>query len=191
MNNRIKQSIEVLLLIIMLAGFIYIGGKEYKKDASLTDAEKFSTEYPDIPKDNIFNYLDNSELESFLNNGTGILFLASPTSAYSQAYAKYLNEAANLSNIETINYYNIKRAKEAKNRYYQALTTKLTDELICTDISCDNLFTPMTIFLKEGKILAIDNTTAIISSKYTPENYWTSENISSFEVTIMNNYRLL
>ncbi len=191
MSYRVKQSIGGILLIIMLAGFIYIGGKEYKHDAELTDAEKFSQEYPDIPSDNKFTYLSNNGLMDFLSNGTGILFLANPSSPYSEPYAKILNATVSESPISEIYYYNISRAKESNNKYYKALTAKVKDELVTTDTSTENLFTPMVVFIKDGQVLASDNTSAVVANKLTPEEFWTSERQEEFVNLIKTNIALL
>lgn len=180
MNDKVKKYISISLLIIMVFGFIFIGTRNYDKEKVLSDNEKMAEDYKGLGEDNIFDILNNSEMEEFKDNGTGILYLANPDSKWGQKYTLLLNDIVKKSNIKEIKYYNIKHAKETLNRHYANLVEKLEGNLFSTDESDNNLFTPMAIFLKNGKVIGVNNKTAIMSNNVKVDDYWTPYNINIF-----------
>lgn len=190
MKETLRKVSSAILLLVMIVCFILIGTREYKSEQSLSSQDKITQEYPNLTLTDKFNYLNNKELEEFLANGSGILFLANPDSIWSESYAIYLSEFAQENNV-TINYFNIAHAKETSSRIYLNLVEKLKNQLITTDMSSDNLFTPMTIYINNGEAEVLDNTTAIMPNQENPKDYWTNEKIAEFKQNFMTTYKLM
>ena len=97
------------------------------------------------------------------------------------------NTIAKENNIKEIYYYNIKEIRNNNTEKYKEMVKLLGDYLSYDDSSNKRIFVPNVVFVKNGKILANDNETALINDGSSPEGYWTEEAIETFR-TKMNQY---
>ena len=56
MNKKVKLILQGLLFILIIAGFIYIGTKDFGTE-EVVDNERFDQEYANVSKDNVFKYV--------------------------------------------------------------------------------------------------------------------------------------
>ena len=184
-KKNIIILVSCLLLILVLVGAFFL----FKKSKPVTDSMKFSEEYNEVAKDNVFVYSNIDEIVNLLENGTGIVFLAFPECPWCQNYAKYLNEVAKENNIKKIYYLNIKYDRQINSSKYTKLVKLLGDYLYADDSGIAKVYAPDLTFVKNGKIIAHDNETSITTSSMKIEDYWTEENILEFKNKISNYIR--
>ena len=83
--------------------------------------EKFSAEYHEVAKNNVFVYRNIDEIINILEKGTGIVYLGFPECKWCQRYTKYLNEVAMDMGISKIYYYNIREDRKLNTENYQKI----------------------------------------------------------------------
>lgn len=173
MKPNIKKGLYILAFALMLVCFIYLGAKDYSKDAGKTDGSLFAADYQDVPNSNNFIYASATKLQDTLKKGTGLIFIGTSDSKWSQAYAKYLYEASLEYDIDEILYYDIEKDKFQRNTNYQSLLELIEEYTYTTDEYKSELFTPCLIAVNNGKIIGFNNTTAIMKSDLEPKDFWT------------------
>ena len=180
-----KQKISILLIIVIaIIGTIVIYKHFYKQKIDNKSVTKFSDEYTLVDKNNVFVYSNIDEVANMLENGTGIVFMAFPECPWCQYYAKYLNEVALENNIKEIYYLNIKHDRQINSNNYSKITKLLDNYLYSDDGGKVKVFAPNLTFIKNGKIIANDNETAIIEGNIKVEKYWNQEKINEFKIKI-------
>lgn len=180
-----KLGYFFLYSLIILA-FIYLGTKDYNLVTYNTDGERFNSDYNEIPRNNPFVYLNSTELINLLNNGSGIVFMGNHESIWSLKYATYLYEVLKVKDIDEVYYYDVKKVKLLKNRNYYNIIKELEGNLIETDDSDKNLFSPSLYIIKDGEVVFYDNTTAVVNNNIDIEDYWTETNIYNFKERLIN-----
>lgn len=182
-----KRKISIFLIIIVaVVGTILIYKHFDKKVIDNKSVTKFSDEYTLVDKDNVFVYSNIDEIANMIENGTGIIFIAYPECPWCQRYAMYLNEVAKENNIKEIYYLNIKHDRQINSSKYSKIVRLLENYLYSDDTGKAKIFVPDLIFVKNGKIIANDNETAITMASMDIETYWTEEVIMEFKDKITN-----
>ncbi len=185
-----KRKISIFLIIIVaVVGTILIYKHFDKKVIDNKSVTKFSDEYTLVDKDNVFVYSNIDEIANMIENGTGIIFIAYPECPWCQRYAMYLNEVAKENNIKEIYYLNIKHDRQINSSKYSKIVRLLENYLYSDDTGKAKIFVPDLIFVKNGKIIANDNETAITMASMDIETYWTEEVIMEFKDKITNYIR--
>ena len=187
-NKKVKKGIQFLLFIGMIYAFIYLGTKEYI--TQVTDNIRFSNDYKDISKNNVYKYVGEHEVLEILNGKSGILFLGFPSNIWSHYYADYLNEVAINNNIEAIYYYDFKRDRSMNNVTYNSIVQKLAEYMIADDTGNKDLFAPTILIIKNGKILYFEDEILYLKGDISPEDYFTEmkkrEVKEQFDMAIKN-----
>lgn len=151
--------------------FAYLGTKEYQTE--VTDNVRFSTEYKDISKNNVFVYVNENQALEILNGKSGILFMGFPGNIWSHYYAEYLNEMAIKNNIEEIYYYNFRKDRNLNNNTYTNIVNKLKEYLSFDDVGNIDLNAPTIVIVKNGEILYFDDEVTHLKGEIRPEDYFT------------------
>ena len=171
MNKKVKFTLQCLLFVAIIIGFVYIGTRDFKKEV-VVDNERFDEEYTHVSKDNVFKYVSAVEVAASIKDNA-IIFMGYPKNDWSGYYANILNEAAKDIGITEIMYYDFYQDRENKNGTYQSIVLNLSNYLITMDDSTQNLYAPTLVIIKDGKIIAFDYETAFMRGNITPEVYWT------------------
>ena len=156
------------------------------------EQNKFSTEYKLVDSDNIYVYRTIDEIIDILSNKTGVVFLCTHTSEWCQYYALYLNDGLKKLGVEEINYLNITDYRTLNTAKYQKIVELLENYLYVDDTNNKKIYMPDLTFVKNGKIIAHNNETSLVSSETNIEEYWTLNKINEFSnklnsyVTILN-----
>lgn len=173
----------IIAIAVIGAYFIYIHfDKVNKKDEVYN---KFSTEYTLVDTNNKFKYSTIDEIIDILSNKTGIVFFCTPDSEWCQHYALYLDKATKDENV-IISYLDIKDYREVNTIKYQKILELLDSYIYKDDSNNKKIFMPDLTFVNNGKIVAHNNDTSLVSSEITPQEYWTNERILSFKNEITN-----
>lgn len=180
-----KKGIIIGITILAIVGAILI--YEFVPREESISNKKFNEEYTLVDEDNVYVYKSINEIINVLSKGTGIVYLGFPECPWCQRYVVYLNNLAKEYNVKEIYYYNIKNARSNNTKEYQKIVEILKDLLPYDDNGNKKVFVPTVIFVKNGKVIALDNETSTISDGTTPDEYWNQERINLFN-TKMDGY---
>lgn len=166
-----KNIIKLLIFMVMIYLFAYLGTKEYKTE--VTDNVRFSNEYKDISKNNLYVYANENKILDILNGKSGILFMGFPSNIWSHYYAEYLNEVALRYEIKEIYYYNFSKDRQMNNNVYNTIVNKLKEHLSFDDNGNMDLSAPTVVIVKNGEILYFDDEITYLKGEVSPEEYFT------------------
>lgn len=138
-------------------------GPEVIDVAEKTDTEKFKEEYEalneewesvyvEVPEDVEITYLDEKELISFLENGTGILYFGWQSCPWCRNALPALMEVA-VDYGQSIHYFNPKVIRSSENETYQFLMEYLDEYLSSDENGTKKLYVPDVYFLKDGQVM--------------------------------------
>ncbi|HAB67404.1 MAG TPA: hypothetical protein DCE23_08560 [Firmicutes bacterium] len=183
MNSKTKQIIRkiiyAILFIAMIASFIYLSEKY--ADNSKVKVMTINDYYENISSDK-FNILRGSEFVSTLKREKGIVFIGSNTSEYSKKYIEILESVIDeIDDLNSIYYYNINSDKNQKNATFYEIRDLLSDSLITTDNSKNNLLAPSLYIINKGEVLYYNIETVAMKNTDTAKNYWTEEKETQFK----------
>lgn len=179
-KNFILLGITVLVIVAIVVGVVLILNKNNKTE--ITDAVKFSEEYTEIDKNNVFVYRSVDEIINILENGTGIVLLGFPECPWCQRYVKYLNEVAKDLGIDKIYYYNIREDRKNNTEDYQKIVAILKEYLQYDEEGNKRIYVPSVIALKKGEIVGFDDETAWDTKGFkTPAEYWTDDEVKDLK----------
>lgn len=174
----------ILVVVAVIVGIVLFLNKEPKV---MTDAEKFSTEYTKVEKNNVYVYRDMKEIINILEKGTGIIYLGFPECPWCQTYTEYLNEVAMDLGIEKIYYYNIREDRSNNTEDYQKVVSILEEYLQNDEEGNKRIYVPSVIALKKGEIVGFDDETAWDTKGFaTPEEYWSKDEIKDLKDKLEN-----
>lgn len=189
-----KKNIIILILILLIAfiGSVYwlfntydklsLGGGDAPSEIVLSDAQKFQAEYPGVSPDNVFVYKSASEIIDILKTGTGLVYLGFPECPWCQKYSIYLDEVAREQNLEKIYYYNVRQIRASSTPEYMEMVAILQESLDKDADGNPRIFVPDLTAVKDGEIIAHDNSTSLNSSADgTPAEWWTEERVQNIK----------
>lgn len=180
MSKKYITAIILFLLATFSACYFLFFNKTKQ-----TDAVKFSKEYTQISEDNVFVYRTIDEIISILENGTGIVYLGFPECPWCQKYVTILNEVAKENGIEKIYYYDILEDRKNNTEKYQKIVEILGNNLLYDEEGNHRIYVPDITFVLNGEIVGHDNETSVVTEEEgTPEEYWTTEKISSLKAKL-------
>ena len=186
MKNKkmLKKIISLLLFVIMIYLFVYLGTKNYTEEVA--DNIKFANEYKNISKNNVFSYAKGNEVLEILNKKSGIIFMSFSDNKWSNYYAELLNEVVIAHDIKKEYNYDFKADREIKNNTYLKIVEKLKDYLYVTDTDTNNLYAPSILIVKNGNIIYYDDEVSRIKGSITPDEYFTDYKKNLFMASISN-----
>lgn len=185
MKKHIRKLLYFIAFALMIGAFIYLGAKDYSTEEDrVSDSEAFAEQYNLVPKDNVFTIKKIADIKTILENGNAIVFIGDSSSIWAQHYAKLLYELSLENDLDEIVYYDITKDKMQRSKSYTDLLDMLVEGVYTVDRYEKELFTPCLYFIKNGEVIAFDNTTAMISANTTPEKYWDSYNTYTFKERI-------
>lgn len=177
------KIIYFCLYALILVAFGCLANKEYTSTSYTTDAERFYEEY-NVPKENKFEYIGTGNLIKLIKEGTGIVFIGDKENKWSQKYAALLYDITKDAGINKIYYYDARRVKMLQNRNYYNLLKALEGNLIETDDSISNLFTPSLYVIKNGVVVFHDSTSSVVNNEDKIETYWSEAKVNEFKEKI-------
>lgn len=179
-KKRIMILVSVIILFMIGVVSLVLFLKKDKKTVS--DMEKFSAEYHEVAKNNIFVYRNIDEIINILEKGTGIVYLGFPECKWCQRYTKYLNEVAMDMGISKIYYYNIREDRKLNTENYQKIVSILENYLQNDEEGNKRIYVPSVIALKKGEIVGFDDETAWDTKGFeTPDEYWNTDEVNDLK----------
>lgn len=179
-KKRIMILVSVIILFMIGVVSLVLFLKKDKKTVS--DMEKFSAEYHEVAKNNVFVYRNIDEIINILEKGTGIVYLGFPECKWCQRYTKYLNEVAMDMGISKIYYYNIREDRKINTENYQKIVSILENYLQNDEEGNKRIYVPSVIALKKGEIVGFDDETAWDTKGFeTPDEYWNTDEVNDLK----------
>lgn len=182
MKKKNVLLVGVILLIVVIVAIVLLVLNREPKEKIETDAEKFSKEYTEVDKNNVFVYRDTDQIINILEKGTGIVYLGFPECPWCQRYSKYLNEVALDLGVEKIYYYNIREDRSNNTEEYQKIVAIIEDYLQYDEEGNKRIYVPSVIALKKGEIVGFDDETAWDTKGFDdPQEYWTEDEVKDLK----------
>ena len=179
-KKRIMILVSVIILFMIGVVSLVLFLKKDKKTVS--DMEKFSAEYHEVAKNNVFVYRNLDEIINILEKGTGIVYLGFPECKWCQRYVKYLNEVAMDMGISKIYYYNIREDRKLNTENYHKIVSILENYLQNDEEGNKRIYVPSIIALKKGEIVGFDDETAWNTKGFeTPDEYWNTDEVNDLK----------
>lgn len=179
MTKNLRALIIVFLVLVLGIGALFIF---LRKDS---DNVRFSKEYENVSKDNVFVYRNADEIIKIMEHGTGVVYLGFPECPWCQAYVKYLDEVSKKVGIEKIYYYNILTDRLNNTKEYQKMVELLKDNLQFDQEGNPRIYVPNVSFHINGKIIGNDYETSLDTHDLKdPKEYWTEEEVQDLEKTL-------
>ena len=179
-KKRIMILVSVIILFMIGVISLVLFLKKDKKTVS--DMEKFSAEYHEVAKNNVFVYRNIDEIINILEKGIGIVYLGFPECKWCQRYTKYLNEVAMDMGISKIYYYNIREDRKLNTENYQKIVSILENYLQNDEEGNKRIYVPSVIALKKGEIVGFDDETAWDTKGFeTPDEYWNTDEVKDLK----------
>ena len=179
-KKRIIILVSVIILFMIGVVSLVLFLKKDKK--AVSDMEKFSAEYHEVAKNNVFAYRNIDEIINILEKGTGIVYLGFPECKWCQRYTKYLNEVAMDMGISKIYYYNIREDRKLNTENYQKIVSILENYLQNDEEGNKRIYVPSVIALKKGEIVGFDDETAWDTKGFeTPDEYWNTDEVNDLK----------
>lgn len=139
---KIIIAFSIIAIAILLGCFIYF----------LQDNIKFTKEYSQVDKNNLFKYATQEEiLDGF--KSTSVIFFGFKECKWCQGYAPILNDIAAKNGVEEILYYNIKEDRTNKSDFYNQVVEIVKEYLDKDSEGNLKIFVPDTYFVKNGEII--------------------------------------
>ncbi len=179
-KKRIIILVSVIILFMIGVVSLVLFLKKDKK--AVSDMEKFSAEYHEVAKNNVFVYRNIDEIINILEKGTGIVYLGFPECKWCQRYTKYLNEVAMDMGISKIYYYNIREDRKLNTENYHKIVSILENYLQNDEEGNKRIYVPSVIALKKGEIVGFDDETAWDTKGFeTPDEYWNTDEVNDLK----------
>ena len=150
-----KNVFKLICFLLMIYLFIILGKKDYHLEVS--DNIRFSNEYKDIHRNNVYKYVNDGEVLDVLNVKS----------------AEYLNEVALENQLQEVYYYDFKRDRSLKNMTYNSIVFKLNDYISYDDNGKGDLYAPSIMIIINGQVSYFLDEVKTIKGKVNPEDYFT------------------
>ncbi len=174
LNDKWIKIMLQLVVVLVLIGVIWLVCKKLPSKTT-TDNVRFSKEYTNVGKYNIYVYASKEEVLKAFEAERAVVFFGFPECSWCQAYVKHLNEIAKEYGVSKILYYNIMKDREENSEFYVKLTNMLEEYLLLDEFGVARIYVPDVYFIKSGKIIGHNNDTSTISDMEL-EEYYTEEN---------------
>lgn len=166
-----QKIFYTISFIFLMGAFIFLGTRNYKVK-ELPDNQLFSKEYKNISQENNFQVFDSEEALTFLERGTGILFLGFPENKWSASIAEMLDIVSKRVDYP-VNYFNFYDERETRHDNYLGIVREIDDYLNSTDTGKLNIYAPTVVGIVKGKVIYYDDETTFMNNKLDPTDYWT------------------
>ncbi len=171
-KSKTQMVIYIFLFIVIIGLFIYVGQINFKiKDIS--DAERFSELYDLVEKDNLYEFVNATDVVDILNGRSGVVLMAFPENEWSNYYASILNQVAKDLEMNVLYYYDFENDRKTNNGTYETIVNKLKVYVPVNDENVLDIYAPTVIVVKKGEIIGYFDDTSFRKGIVKPEDYYT------------------
>lgn len=181
-----KKKIFLVIMGILIVACIVLSVillKNKNNVSQINDGERFSQEYTQVDKDNVFVYKNIDEIINILEHGTGIVYLGFPECPWCKQYVVYLNEVAKQNkNVSNVYYFDILEDRKNNTEEYQKIVSILSDYLPFNEEGNKRVYVPAVIAVNNGEIVGFDDETSLDTKGYNnPKEYWANEDLAGLK----------
>ena len=169
-KNKWQMIIYLLLFIVIIYLFIYIGTKDYK--SNIPDSELIANTFSMLDKNNVYEYGNASEARMIASGTKGIVLFGT-NNEWVNYYASIVNNAAKNVGIDKIYYYNFIDNRDNNNATYEDILNKLNKYVTYNDTSTPEIYAPTLLVVSSGRVIYFDSETSFVTGSITPQKYWT------------------
>lgn len=181
-KNTTQMIIYIILYIICIGLFIYVGKIDYSKN-KVDESVKFSSLYNLVPENNLYVFSNHNDVIDILNGRSGVILFSFPSNKYANKYAYLLNKACLYSGVDKIYYYDFLKDRDESNGTYETIVNKLDGYVRETDEGIKDLYAPSILIVKKGKIIKyLDSLTFLNSYNNIDEYFEENEDIIYNEI---------
>jgi len=170
-----QKIFYAISFVVLIGAFIFLGTRDYKIK-SMTDEEIFTKEYKNISIPNYFSVFDSAEALTFLENGTGILFLGFPQNKWSAAMAEILDDLSREYEY-SVHYFNFYDERESRHDNYLGILREVDQYLKVNDKGKLDLYAPTVLAVVKGDVVYFSDETNFMNYSMEPKDYWTESQI--------------
>ena len=189
--NKNMKKIWLFAMAALMAGCTGTASPAASASASataetMTDAQKFASEYTEVSEDNVFVYRTSDEIIKILEHGTGVVYLGFPECPWCQRYVVYLNEMAKQTGISKIYYLNIMDDRNNNTEAYRKIISLIgEDNLMYDDEGNSRIYVPDVSYIVDGTVIGHDNTSSVVTeADGEPDDYWTEDRVAELQVSM-------
>lgn len=170
-KNKTSMIVSLLIFSFLIWGFIYLGSLDYSKK-ELDNAEKMHFEYSDIEENNVFIYMNSSDVFTYMKNKNIILLFGVKNSSWVGTYAKMVNEVAKEVGINEVYYYDVEEDRENNNATYESIVNYFENYTTVLDNGETEIYGPTMVIKVNGEVILFDDTTSIMKGYDSSDKYW-------------------
>lgn len=178
-KNKTEMIIYLILFVLLLYGFIYFGKKDY--EVKISDSEKFSADFNMVASDNIYKYVNATDVRMIAHGKKGIVLFGT-TNEWVNYYAYMVNKVAKEVGISEIYYYDFLKNRTDNNGTYEDIVNSLSDYVTVNDRGKKEIYAPSLLVVSNDKILLFDSETSFVSGNITPSDYWKDKELEKEEL---------
>ena len=175
-KNKIEMVITLTIFVLCIVGFIYLGKVDFSKNKP-TDNIRINMEHPEVPVDNVYEYINASQANSFISRSKMIILFGT-SNEWTGYYARILNEAAKEVGVNKIYYYDFEEDREKNNATYQNMVAYLNNYTLHLDDGSSDIYGPTLVVINEGVVALFDDESSIVHGSIKPKDYWNEYNIN-------------
>lgn len=172
-KSKLQMVIYMIIFVILLGLFIYLGSLDYKSD-DILDNERFAQEFSLVSEDNVFKYATAVDARMVAGGTKGIVLFGTKNE-WVDYYAYIINKVAKEVGIKEIYYYDFIKNRQDNNGTYEDIVNKLEDYVVYNDRGVGEIYAPSLMVVSNDKLLMFDSETSFVKGNITPSRYWTSE----------------
>jgi len=168
-KNKTQMIIYAILFVVLIWGFVYLGTRDY--DSGIADNVRFSQNFSMVGEDNVFNYVNASEVRAVAGGKTGIVLFGT-NNEWVNYYAYIINKAAKEAGIKEVYYYDFLKNRQDNNGTYEDIIKKLSNYVTYNDRGKAEIYAPSLLVVKDNQVLLFDAETSFVKGEITPSIYW-------------------
>ena len=170
------KKIKILFIIAFaVVGALLIYNHFDKEKNKVIKPNPIQVDYNITNDDIVFVSKSIDEIINAVGSDYAIIFMCTPETVWCQKYANILNDVAIEKDIDKILYLNIRTERSMNTLKYQKLINLLSDILRVDDSGEKRIYMPEVLFIKNGRVIAHDNETSIVTSDTSVTEYYTLE----------------
>ncbi len=174
-KSKAQMVVYIILFIVLLYGFIYLGTKDYKVEVD--DKEKVASMFTMVDKDNVFKLVNATEARMVANGKKGIVVFGTE-SKWVNYYLYMVNKVAKEVGITEIYYYDFMKNRKDNNATYEDIVAKLSDYVLYNDLDKAEIYAPSLLVMGDKDVLLFDTETNFRTGDIVPSKYWTREKMT-------------
>ena len=165
-TSQKQMVISIILFIIFIAGFIYIGTIDFEKNKENSCQKGSCINYYN------YEYIKANEAYDKIKKDNIIILFGVKNNAFVDYYKDIVGLTAQSTGIDTIYYYDITDDRTSHNGAYESIVEYMSDYLTKLDNGVVNIYGPTLFIKKNGVVIYFDDEAAFVKANQSVTNYF-------------------